>query len=88
MCFHGARERFAKDANVDKMVKSNICILGSKNLPNMRGGFGSVVNCSWELFLDRPCFRHSHPSQIVRVPRPRENTPYVPDRGELLAANG
>ena len=40
------RERFVKDANVEKIAKSNIRIVGSKSSPNMRAGFGSVVNCS------------------------------------------
>ena len=36
--FHGARERFAKDANVEKMAKSNSRILCCKRSPNHRGG--------------------------------------------------
>ena len=50
--FHGTRERFAKDANVEKMAKSNIRILGSKSSPNMRGGSeaSSIVRRSRFLF--------------------------------------
>ena len=36
--FSREHERYAKDANVEKMAKSNICILGSKRSPNMCGG--------------------------------------------------
>ena len=35
--FHGARERFAKDANVEKMAKSNSRILCGKRALNLRG---------------------------------------------------
>ena len=48
--FPWEREQFAKDANVNKMTKSNTCILGSKSSPNMHGGpstfFAGVVFCS------------------------------------------
>ena len=44
--FSRQRERFAKDANDEKMAKSNVRILCSKSSPNMRAGFGNAVNCS------------------------------------------
>ena len=37
-CFHRAHNDLY--AIVEKMAKSNMCILGSKSLPNMRGGGG------------------------------------------------
>ena len=36
--FPWEHEQFAKDTNVNKMTKSNTCILGSKSSPNMHGG--------------------------------------------------
>ena len=38
MGFHIEPKRFAKDANVEKMAKSNFRILGSKRSPNMHMG--------------------------------------------------
>ena len=45
-------ERFAKDANVEEIAKSNIHIIGSKSLPNMRRGSetSSIVREMLETF--------------------------------------
>ena len=49
--FSRQRERFAKDANVEKMAKSNVRILGFKSSPNMRGGSeASIVREILETF--------------------------------------
>ena len=40
------REGFAKDANVEKMAKCNICTFRLQKFAKHAQGFGSVINCS------------------------------------------
>ena len=72
VCFHGAREQFAKDVNVRKMAKSNIRILGSKSSPNMPVGldfFGSVVNCSRDAGnVRKKCQTFEIPTELKTTP--------------------
>ena len=51
MCFQWEHERFAKDANVEKMAKFNIRILGSKRSPNMRRGLVKLFAGLRQLFV-------------------------------------
>ena len=46
MCFHGARKRFAKDANVEKLHS----YFSLQKFAKHTRGFGSVVICSREWF--------------------------------------
>ena len=66
--FSQEREQFAKDADVAKMAKSNIRILGSKGLPNMCGVhqlFAGVVFNSAGISrkFEISCERLQHPTK-------------------------
>ena len=54
-CFHGARKRFAKDANVENLHSH----FRLQKFAKHARGFGSVTNCSWESFLVRREFQTS-----------------------------
>ena len=64
-CFHGAREWFAKGANVEKLHSH----LRLQKFAKHARGFGSVANCSRESLLVRREFQKSL-SFCERFPRP------------------